>query len=167
MTLLLIVWDKCYIFTYTITYSVCYAVTEKVRPSCASHLVSLSGSDPPSSTFSPSLWCGSRLHDASPLPLCSFKHFPSPHCWALLFLCFSFLFWLPTCLTLCCFFFRHSTALAATQYFQFTLLLSNLPLHSSHTPFIIGPYLPLPSVLLLLLACLKDAFKDLLSPTAQ
>lgn len=61
-------------------------------------------------------------------------------------LCFSFLFRLPTCLTLCCFFLRPSTPLPVTQYFQFTLLLSNLPLHSSRAPL---HYLP-PIVLRLL-----------------
>lgn len=59
-----------------------------------------------------------------------------------------------------------STALPTTQYIQFTLLLSNLPLHSSLAPFIIYTYLLLPSVLLLL-ACLKDTFKDLLFPSTQ
>lgn len=52
-----------------------------------------------------------------------------------LHLCYSLFFSLETCLTLGCFFLRPSTPLPATQYFQFTLLLSNLPLHSSHALF--------------------------------
>lgn len=76
----------------------------------------------------------------------------------------SFLFSLPTCPTLRSFFLRPSTPLAVTQYFQFTLLLSNLPLHSSGAPFIIWAYRPPPSVLLSLSPRLKDGFKDPFSP---
>lgn len=48
----------------------------------------------------------------------------------------------------------------------FNLLSSSLICHSIHSalPFIISPYRLPPSVLLLLSACLKDGFKDPLSP---
>lgn len=70
-------------------------------------------------------------------------------------------------------------SLAAASFFDppllsqslntFNLLSSSLICHSIHPvlPFIISPYLPLPSVLLMLSACLKDGFKDLLSPSTQ
>lgn len=99
-----------------------------------------------------------------------FKHSSSPQSWALL----SFR------LSLSHFSFdRQLASLAPASFFDptllsqplntFNLLSSSLICHSIHPmlPFIIWPYLLLPSVLLLLSACLRDGFKDLLSPSTQ
>lgn len=116
--------------------------------SCVSLCLSLSGLYPPSSNLSPSLWCGPPPQPALCLPphlhlsvlLSNIPPLLTAEPYFLSSLCFSFLLWLPTCLTRCCFFLRPSTPLPVTQYFQFTLLLSNLPLHSSRAPL---HYLPL------------------------
>lgn len=52
--------------------------------------------------------------------------------------------------------------LLSQSFNTFNLLSSSLICHSIHPvlPFIISPYRPPPSVLLLLSACLKDGFKD-------
>lgn len=96
---------------------------------------------PSSSNFSPSLWCGPQPQPANSsftfTSLFPFLNIP-PHLRAepyfLSPLAFSFLLWPPTCLTHSSFFLQPYTPVPATQYFQFTLLLSNLPLHSSHAP---------------------------------
>lgn len=82
--------------------------------------------------LSPHLYLSALLLNIPSL-LCAEPYFLSP-------LCLSFLLLLSTCPTRCCFFLRLSSPLRVTQYFQFTLLLSNLPLHSSHA---LLHYLPL------------------------
>lgn len=125
--------------------------------------------DPSSSSTHLHVWPFSLMWPssaASPLPVSSlFKHPPlnsepdflSP-------LCFSFLFSLPACLTLSASFF--DPPLLSQSLNTFNLLSSSLICHCIHPmlPFIISPYRPPPSVLLLLSACLKDGFKDPLSP---
>lgn len=151
-----------------------YGLWQNDHHSCES----LSRLYPPSSILSPPLWWGSPLQPAlrlfcSPLPVCSpFTHssyhtFSSPQLWALFSLASVLLIplWVPTCCTRC-FFLRPSTPLPVTQYFQFTLLLSNLPLHSFCAPL---HYLPLSSSafcppLAVGLSGWKDGFKVRLSP---
>lgn len=116
--------------------------------------------------------CTSSL--PSPLPVCSpFKHFSwhifSSQLWDLLYLAsgshFSFDCQLASFST--AYFF--DPPLFSQPLNTFNLLSSSLICHSIHPvlPFIISPYHPLPSVLLLLSACLKDGFKDPLSPSTR
>ena len=144
-------------------------VSEKIHP----YFVSLSGLYL-SSIFGPTLWCVPPLQPA-----------PSTH----LYLLFSFQTFLQHLILLSSalspIFSRHSASqssfdcllafLFATSFFDppllsqslntFNLLSSSLICHSIHCvlPFIISPYRPPPSVLLLS-ACLNDGFKDPLSP---